>query len=410
MDNEIWKKKRITICGFYSQNHSLHTIIKRQISTYQEIGWGIVIIDQLESNEEICELNYVRIVIRQVKLNPFRKIIWKILRPLAAGRLSEAYWTALLCMEHLLTSIKFAKAALGIDASIYQAHDIWSLLAVSFTKAFRKIPIVYDAHELASEQGNPSSIYNGCLRFLERKLIPGSDLILMPNRSRASLYKEKFKLRNEPIVILNCPPYINIEKSNRLHKLLGLPERDRIVVYHGALIPGRALEEMIRSVEYFDRDIHLVIIGDQNVYFDQVLRPISESLRTNNKVHFLPYMPYDQVIHYVASADLGIVIYKNINLNNFFCAPSKMYEYVMLDLPFVGSNFPEIQDFLEAYPVGETFNPEEPKSIADTVNNYLSKLTTNIIDIHNQLELARKRFTWEKEEVKLIEALSSLIE
>ncbi len=396
------------VCMLYMGDHTLHSIISRQIDTLVEAGYSITVLGGSNSNRAPLSAGYTKLVIPPVRLGLFRTWVWKFARPLLRGRLAELYWTALVCAELLLTSVRYASVAFRCDSHVYQAHDLWALLSAVFAGKLRRRPIVYDAHELASEQGDTSSLYNGFLRVLERYLIPLGDRLIMPNTSRAQLYKQRYTLKSDPLVVLNCSPRFELAKTSLLRETLRLPSSARIVLYHGAFMPGRALEELIRSAHYFEEGTVLVLIGEQNEYFHQELRPLQQSENLEDKVFFLPWIPQKELMLYVASSDLGVVIYRNINLNNYLCAPTKLYEYIMARVPVVASDFPELVNFLKEYPVGLTFNPDDPSSIARAINEFLEAECEGRVQIERSLDLARERFNWEFESQKLSSLFHSL--
>jgi glycosyltransferase involved in cell wall biosynthesis len=200
-----------------------------------------------------------------------------------------------------------------------------------------------------------------------------------------------------------------VQRTNRLRERLQLPPSSRIVLYHGALVPGRALEELIVAARGFRESVVLVIVGQQIPFYHDVLEPLWWSEGLQRKVFFLPHVSFDNVMGYVASADLGVVIYRNINLNNYYCAPTKVYEYMMADVPFVACNFPEMQRLLEDYKVGLTFDPDDPSSIAGAVNTFFELDGRQRAEMQRDLRRARERFNWETESQKLVRLLQSLV-
>ncbi len=392
----------------YMGDHTFHSIISRQIDTLVEAGYSITVLDGSNANTPPIPAGYTKLVIPPVRLGLFRTGVWKFARPLLRGRLAELYWTALVCAELALTSVRYAAVAFRCDSHVYQAHDLWALLSAVFAGKLRRRPIVYDAHELASEQGDTSSLYNSFLRLLERCLIPQSDRLIMPNTSRAQLYKQKYPLKSDPLVVFNCTPRLELAKTSLLRETLRLPSSTRIVLYHGAFMPGRALEELIRSAHYFEEGTVLVLIGEQNEYFHQVLQPLWQSENLDDNVFFLPWIPQKELMLYVASSDLGVVIYRNINLNNYLCAPTKLYEYIMAGVPVVASDFPELQHLFTEYPIGLMFNPDDPQSIAGAINDFFRTESERRVQIEHYLGLARLRFNWELESQKLTSLFQSL--
>lgn len=397
------------ICSLFFFDHHKHPIIARQIPALLASGrFELLMLDRSDDLTKIDDAEYGHVDVGTAELMLFSRWAWWFLKHILPSRLAHVYWVALSTMQTILTALRFVSHALRNKANLYVAHDIETLPAAIVAGKIHRQPVVYDAHELASEQLDPSSARNRFIRRLERRLIPRVDRIIVPNQSRAEYYQARHRLRSKPVVVLNCPPTASWTKTDRLRECLHLHVDTRIVVYHGGMVPGRALEELIQAASYFDEDIVLVMIGEPIAFFRDVLEPLWRMEGLQNRVVFLPYMPYSEVMQYVAGADLGVVIYKNINWNNYLCAPTKIYEYIMADVPFVAANFPEIERLLAEYPVGLTFDPDEPQSIAKAINMFFVLTAAEREEITFHLRQARRRFTWEAESQKLVAALAGL--
>jgi len=118
-------------------------------------------------------------------------------------------------------------------------------------------------------------------------------------------------------------------------------------------------------------------------------------------VHFFDAVPYDEVTRYAMSADIGLVLHKNICLNYYYASPNKLFECMAAGLPVVGSNFPDRKKYIEGYNLGVTCDPESPEEIAEAINYTLSDETRYNEMRKNALEAA-KIFNWENESRKLV--------
>ncbi|MFC2023737.1 glycosyltransferase, partial [Chloroflexota bacterium] len=252
-------------------------------------------------------------------------MVWPVVRRLGSSKLSDLFWWWTMWLRMASNAAWLAWVAVRAEADCYLAEDLQSAWAALLAARFRRRPVIYDAHELESEQGYGEEVrvQQSFLRSLERSIVPRVDRLVVPNKARASVYEQRYRVASEPAVILNCPPASSALDSNKLREVLGLAESVRIVLYHGALIAHRALDNLVRSVTLFDEGIALVLIGEQSAYLQEVLIPLLSVERVEERVHFLSYVRPDEIAPYVASADLGIVIYENVNLNNYLCAPTK---------------------------------------------------------------------------------------
>jgi glycosyltransferase involved in cell wall biosynthesis len=362
------------VCILFSGDHRKHVVIQRKIASLQSWGYAVSVVDSsaIDDNASIAFPAYRHHVVTQTNTRLLVRTVWPIIRRVQQPRLSFGFWWSTLWLRTIFDALRMMRMALAERPDFYVAEDLQSAWGCLLAAQVHRQPVVYDAHELESEQGDPDPVRRHFLHSLEQKLIPRVDYLVVPNESRAAIYQERYSLRTAPIVIRNCPPFTEVPKSNKLRDVLGLPNSVHIVLYHGALIPYRALDNLIRSAAFFRDGIALVLIGEQGSYYHDVLEPLCHREPASNRIFCLPHMSPDEISSYVASADLGVVIYENVNLNNYLCAPLKLYEYVMMRVPVAMCEFPELRNFLGQYPVGVMFDPDDPLSIAQAVNNYFT--------------------------------------
>ena len=118
---------------------------------------------------------------------------------------------------------------------------------------------------------------------------------------------------------------------------------------------------------------------------------------------------YDQLFEYTASADIGLLFYRNTCRNNYYCAPNKLYEYMMMGLPIITPNYPGLVPVVEGENVGLCVNPEDPRAIADAVNRIAGDSSLHQTMKSNGLRLTRTQFNWETEFLKLEKAYTELV-
>ncbi len=391
-----------------AQDHIRHPIIQREIKTLLNAGYVLSVLDQAGMRRSDPIHEYKRVMVPPVNLALLGRAVWIFLRRIPICSLGEVWWTFIYILQFFLTAVRYFCYGFKEKADVYVAQDLDSLLPALAIGKLRGRPVLYDAHELISEQGYPNSLRNRFLRRLEKRLVPHAAQLIVPNALRAQFFGERYRVRTEPVVILNCSPTAIIKRTDILRVTLGLPPSTRVVLYHGTLMPERALEELILSAHEFDPEIALVIIGEQDTFYNDVLRPLWERERLGDRVFFLPYVSPSEIMQYVASADLGVVIYENVNLNNYLCAPTKLYEYLMARVPIIACDFPELRMLLEKYPVGRTLASTDPASIAAAVNDFFKIEPHRRAEMDRQLLRARQRFNWESESQKLLDVFASL--
>jgi glycosyltransferase involved in cell wall biosynthesis len=151
----------------------------------------------------------------------------------------------------------------------------------------------------------------------------------------------------------------------------------------------------------------LVFVGSPSSFSKDVLKKLVSMHGLERRVFFQPAVDSMKLVHYIASADIGVVIYKNSCRNNYLCAPNKLFEYCMAGLPSIGCDFPPVRRVAEKYGVTMLFDPEDPASIAAAANSFI-KNEVGYIAAKTATATVAAECTWECEESKLIELYNSL--
>lgn len=112
----------------------------------------------------------------------------------------------------------------------------------------------------------------------------------------------------------------------------------------------------------------------------------------------LPPVPYADLLRYTASADVGIISTQNLCLNNWFCMPNKLFEYIQAGIPILCNNLHDCEIIIEDYGIGRII-PEYTQE----------HLTAQLFAMHTEdrarytagLKKAQSAFHWDQEAEKL---------
>ena len=297
------------------------------------------------------------------------------------------------------------KRLAGEAFSIYHAHDL-NTLPLAWRLARRHHGcLVYDSHEYYLER-NRAVKYTFFGRWWRKKLegylVRSADLNITVNESIATMLGERYGV-NPFKVIMNAPARRDVVVGDQecdLHNVLGICRTNKILLYLGAITFNRGLERVIESLQYLP-ECHLVMMGFGKDDYKQGLLAEAEHFSVRDRLHFFGPVPSEMVTSYACSADVGVAAIKNVCLSYYYCSPNKVFEYVLSGLPVAASDFPELRKVVCDYNVGLTFNPEDPKDIAETIREILGSP-----EIRNNLRanglLAAEAFNWEKESKKLL--------
>lgn len=248
-----------------------------------------------------------------------------------------------------------------------------TLLAGWMCKLIFCCRLVYHPYELFGEQ---SSRPNRFLGRIEQWLLGDRiDCLVTQNDMRANFYRARKGYRGELVVVSNTKKEQTDCSARRdLHKELGLPTRMRLVIYEGALIPGRCLEELVEAFARLDRDyMGLVLVGRLTKWAQENLVPKWKDRRAQGNVWFIDQVPQNEVVPLVRGADAGVIIYDPQYLNNLYCAPGKLSDYLHAGVPLIVPDFPTLGELVRRWQIGVTFDSPNSLSISKAVLEVFSR-------------------------------------
>ena len=283
------------------------------------------------------------------------------------------------------------------------ANDLDTLFPNYLVSKFKKIPLIYDSHEIFCEvpELQKTPFKKRIWEKLEKRIIPKLKYCITVNNSIALYFKEKYKT--------NFTVVRNIPLSTTAFKLkskteLNLPQDKKIIIFQGAGINiERGAEELVQAMKFIS-DSHLLIIGSGDVF--PKIKQMVKDLNLEQKISIIYKLPKEELLHYTYNSDLGISIDKDNNLNYHFSLPNKIFDYIQAGLPILASPLPEIESLIKTYNIGNFIENHEPEHIAQKINETLNSVNYN--DWENNTKKAALENNWETEKQKLIALIKSV--
>lgn len=273
--------------------------------------------------------------------------------------------------------------------TILHSNDLDTLLPNFLVSKIKKIPLVWDSHEIFTEMPSVTGRWvQKVWRFLEKSIVPKLQYMLIANDSYADWFVETYKIKR-PVVVRNIPLKTEAPKE--------LPDNNpKIILYQGAINFSRGIDKMIEAMQYLD-DAEFQIAGKGP--FLEVYKNLTQQLGLEHKVKFLGNLAPDELRKITQKADAGLSIEQNNGLSYYYTLPNKISDYLQARVPVVVSPFPEMRKIVEKFAVGEMISSHEPKHLAEKVQLVLDKGRSYYLP---QLEIAAKELCWENEAPKLL--------
>ena len=300
---------------------------------------------------------------------------------------------------------------IGVPAEIYHAHDVNALPACYIAAMLRRKPLIFDAHELPLYELDHLRWH--WLSALLRRLLAGMLSHCAGTITVSSPIAQEIRTRyhaQEISLVRNVPVYQAVSKSNRLRQHLGLGPEIRIALYQGNLQPDRGLHHLIRAAAFLKRDTVIVLMGRGIGTTLTQLEALIDSEGVTDRVKVLPPVPYEELLDWTASADIGLIIYSpNQSLNVQMCLPNKLFEYLMAGLPVLATPLDAVADILNTYDVGQIVSSLAPADIAAAINAMLRDQSVLERMHRNALDAVQHDLCWEEERQQLIDLYQSIL-
>ena len=284
-------------------------------------------------------------------------------------------------------------------ANLLLSNDLDTALPNYFISKLKCIKMIYDSHEYFTE--TPELVdrprVQRVWKRIEGFVVPRLPEMITVCESIAELFHEKYGVKCH--VVRNIPARAALPpKGNK--KALNLPEDKHLLVLQGSGINiQRGAEELVEAMQYLD-DCYLMVIGGGDVL--PILKQMVADLHIEDRVRFMPRMPYANMMAYTQLAELGFILDKDTNLNYRFCLPNKLFDFIQAGVPIVASRLVEVGKIIEKYQIGLFIPDHDPKSIAATIKEGLSDTSRRAV-WQQGLAKAAEELCWENEQQVLLE-------
>ncbi len=286
-------------------------------------------------------------------------------------------------------------------------NDLDSLPANYLASKLKGRPLVYDSHEYFTEV--PELVHRPKVqRFwkkIESMIVPKLQYAYTVNESIAELFRKEYDVDFKSIRNVPEPHRLPLRDKGILRRELGLPAEKHIVILQGAGINiQRGAEEAVMAMQYMENTLLLIVGGGD------VIPQLKSMVKENgllDKVRFEGKKNPNELVLFTHSADLGLSLDKDTNLNYRFSLPNKLFDYIQAGIPVLASDLPEIKRIVERYEIGRICPDHDPVSLAKLMKEMLED-EQQCDHWKKQLPIAAEELNWDKEKKKFIEIFRNI--
>ncbi len=301
------------------------------------------------------------------------------------------------------------RRAVREDADVYHFHDP-ELMVVGLLLKLRGKRVIWDVHE-----HYPNSIIDKhyLARPLRRIISRSFDLF------------ERLVVRYFDYVIYTTPfvgaRYQTMKvRSGRIenYPIIELAETfakdpQEKIIYLGGMSRTRGLVEVVEAfaaVVAGHPRWELYLVGSYTPKsFEQELKDLVKKLGVEANVKFIAWVPYQEKERLSSQAAMGVITYLPYS-NNTSCLPNKLFDYMLVSLPVIASNFPLYREVVESSRCGLIVDPSRPGEIARAME-YLIEHPEEAGQMGaNGRRAVLDEYNWEKESARLLRIYDTVLQ
>jgi glycosyltransferase involved in cell wall biosynthesis len=274
------------------------------------------------------------------------------------------------------------------------AIDLDTIVPCHTVSVFKRIPRIYDAHELFTELKEVVTrpFIRKIWNMVERRLVPRFRFGYTVSESIAEEFHNRYNVN-----------YKTIRNVSRLKEFDTERSPAKFILYQGAVNEARAFEYLIPAMKWVN--CPLVICGDGN--FMPALKELIKTHQLEHKVELKGMLTPSALWTVSQQAHMGIAVAEKEGLNQYYALPNKFFDYIHAGLPQVTMDYPEYRKLNKEFDIAILIDNLAPERIAAAINNLLlddvmyAKLRENCLK-------ARLKLNWQQEEKKLLSFYQSV--
>lgn len=270
--------------------------------------------------------------------------------------------------------------SMGAYDLIFGVNSAGIINGYEYAKRFR-VPLVYFSFEIFFRDEISS---DGDIREKETECLASrfADLVIIQDKLRAELLAAENGLSREKFVYLPVSPadYPRVQESDYCRKRFSISGSQTIVLHSGSFRKWTYAEELLENVKSWPKDFILVVhTRYRPKQSDKYIKMIQESKLLSVVLSTEP-LPADEYEQLVASADIGLVLYKTMppsrylqkNVQTIGLSSGKFSYYMKYGIPVISINQSSYEELLTEYNFGENINwfSEMPAALERVRMNY----------------------------------------
>lgn len=291
--------------------------------------------------------------------------------------------------------IKLFFKLLFIQADIFCAIDLDTIMPVYYASKLRGKKRVYDAHELFTELQEVVTrprVYK-MWRWIEQHTVPKFPIGYTVGGYIADVFRERYGVQYALV------------RNMTLLRPIEIPQKPtRYILYQGAVNVGRCFEYLIPAMAHVSAQ--LIICGEGNFFEEAKL--IAQQHNLEEKVIFKGYIAPEELRQFTIHAYIGVTLFEAVAHSNKMSLANRFFDYMHAGVPQLCVKYPEYERINAKYEVAHLIDEPTVEKIASGIN-FLLKNDIDYARLQNNCLKAREEYCWQHEEKTLLKVYENLV-
>jgi glycosyltransferase involved in cell wall biosynthesis len=328
------------------------------------------------------------------------------------GRLLLSYfpikssWVAVAAHHRL--SGKLGKSARQVGAELYIAHNLAALPAAAWAARKTSAKLAFDAEDFHTEELTADQRHPGdqvARSMIEKQFLPQCAYLTASAPMIAEAYRNRYGVLMQPI--LNVFPK---GQGPEAPVPTDQTEPRSLYWFSQTIGPARGLEEIIACLGYLREPVTLYLRGNVSGNFDERLKRTAAQCGTPPLIHILPSARPDELPKLAANYQLGLAVEPGSSPNNCMALSNKIFTYLLAGLPVLLSRTPAQEKLAEE--LGEAallIDLDSPRDAAALIESFMGDPALQQRARDAAWQLARDRFNWDIEQLKVLQQVRDVL-
>jgi len=374
------KQRRAKVCVLTSVHIPFDgRVFHKEACSLAKAGYNVTLIARHDKEETVAGVRVVPLPKPRNRLHRMTAVLWRLYR-----------------------------LAVRENADVYHFHDP-ELMIVGLLLKLGGKKVIWDVHEHYPNAILDKYYLSRPLRrvvstlfdWFERAVVRFYDYVIYTTPFVGARYQKmnvrSGRIENYPII--------------ELSRLFERNPQDRII-YLGGMSKTRGLLEVIEAFCQVARrhpSWDLCLVGSSRPQaFEQEMKDASIRRGVEANVKFVDWVPYEEKERLSSQASMGVITYLPYS-NNTSCLPNKLFDYMLVGLPVIASDFPLYREVVEPNRCGILVDPSKPEEIARAME-YLIEHPEEARQMgDNGRRAVSEKYNWEKESERLLQIYDTVL-